>query len=407
MTTPLEERYAVGGVQLPRPFRTRRLGHVGINVESPERSAEFYARLFGFRISDTLDFRFIIGPERAAALGASVGYFMRHGTEHHSWVLFPAKAWAAMSGLPEKHPEIATNQITWQVGSLREVTEGHDWLAQRRPILRSGRDTPGSNWNVYPVDPEGHVNELYYGIEQIGWQGTSKPRELHQIRYMELPALPHRSEYAEVMAARAAGLDLESGTRMEEPEEERYDVGGVLLGRPFKVTKIGPIRLFVNDLDAALPFYVNDLGLVLSETVEWHGHRCAFLRTNTEHHSLALYPIALRDELGLPAGSTLFSMGFQLGDYRQLRAAVAYLAEHGLQAQYFPPEFFPGMDYCAFVRDPDGRLIQLYAYMEQIGWDGRTKPPAARRKIDNAAWPDVIEPESDTFYGEAYLGPWG
>jgi len=152
---------------------------------------------------------------------------------------------------------------------------------------------------------------------------------------------------------------------------------------------------------------VNDLGLTLSETVEWHGHRCAFLRTNTEHHSLALYPIALRDELGLPAGSTLFSMGFQLGDYSQLRDAVPYLAEHGLQAEYFPPELFPGMEYSAFVRDPDNRLIQLYSYMEHIGWDGRPKPPEARRKIDNTAWPEIIDPQTDTFLGEAYLGPWG
>ena len=28
---------------------------------------------------------------------------------------------------------------------------------------------PGSNWNAYPFDPDGHVNEIFYGIEQIGW----------------------------------------------------------------------------------------------------------------------------------------------------------------------------------------------------------------------------------------------
>ena len=35
---------------------------------------------------------------------------------------------------------------------------------------------PGSNWHAYLYDPDGQSNELYYGIEQIGWNGHSKPR---------------------------------------------------------------------------------------------------------------------------------------------------------------------------------------------------------------------------------------
>ncbi len=62
----------------------------------------------------------------------------------------------------------------------------------------AGRDTPGSNWHFYPIDPEGHTNEFYYGIEQIGWDGFSKPPALHKITYHKPPDLPHRSEYAEV-----------------------------------------------------------------------------------------------------------------------------------------------------------------------------------------------------------------
>ena len=45
--------------------------------------------------------------------------------------------------------------------------------------------------------------------------------------------------------------------------------------------------------------YIETMGLTLTEEISWHGHRCVFLRANTEHHTVALYPLALRAELGL------------------------------------------------------------------------------------------------------------
>ena len=138
----------------------------------------------------------------------------------------------------------------------------------------------------------------------------------------------------------------------------------------------------------------------------WSGHRCVFLRANTEHHSIALYPKALRAELGLAAMTSLFSFGLQVGDYQQLRDAVAFLKAEGVTVRHLPPELFPGIDYCAFAIDHDGHAIQLYYTMEQVGWDGRPRPAATRPKIDNEHWPAELPARSDTFLGEAYLGPW-
>ena len=39
-----------------------------------------------------------------------------------------------------------------------------------------------------------------------------------------------------------------------------------------------------------------------------------------------------------------------------------------------PPEIHPGIDYVAYGVDPDGHMIQLYYYMEQIGWSGKPRP---------------------------------
>jgi catechol 2,3-dioxygenase-like lactoylglutathione lyase family enzyme len=405
-TSASAQSFVVGGVRLPRPFRIRRLGHFGFNVDDMPANLEFYRRLLGFRISDPLDFGARLPPEERGKHGPGVGYFLRHGTDHHSFVLFPRRVLQALRG--NEFPEVTTNQITWQVGSLKEVMDGFAWMRERGlRINRVGRDTPGSNWHVYPFDPDGHINELYYGIEQIGWDGRSKPAAMHTIGYREAPPLPHRSEWAEVLAAEASGIDLHAGTRQEEAGEERYEVGGVLLARPFKIVRIGPVRLFVADIEGALGFYRDLLGLAVTEEVTWRGHRCVFLRSNTEHHSMALYPLELRAALGLNPASTCLSFGLQVAEYSQLRNAVRFLKEHGVAIKHLPPELSPGIDYSALAIDPAGHALQLYHAMEQVGWDGRPRPQAERRAAADGDWPETIEATSDAYCGEAYLGPWG
>lgn len=401
------DSYVVGGVRLPRPFRIRRLGHFGVNVADPEVTRAFYERLMGFRVSDKLDLTARFKPEDVPNMGPMVGYFTRHGTDHHSFVFFPRKALSANYKHANEFPDVTTNQITWQVGSLREVVDGFEYFKKLGlRIHRAGRDSPGSNWHTYPFDPDGHVNEVYYGIEQIGWDGLSKPMAMHEFRYTETPGLPHRSEYAEVVAGHARGVDPNAGWRQVEPLAETYDVGGVLLARPFKVVRVGPVRLFIKDIDRALAFYRDVLGLSITEEITWNGHRCVFLRANTEHHSLALYPTALRAELGLNPDTTLFSFGMQVADYAQLKGALGFLGDHGVAIRKLPPELFPGIDYSAFATDPDGHLIQLYYAMEQVGWDGRPRPAGMRPKIDNASWPETVEALPETFIGEPFLGPW-
>jgi catechol 2,3-dioxygenase-like lactoylglutathione lyase family enzyme len=266
---------------------------------------------------------------------------------------------------------------------------------------------PGSNWHTYLNDPDGHTNELYYGIEQIGWNGHSKPKAMYDREFNEPPELPQISEFEEVERALKQGIDLTSGHRHVDNLPATYDVDGVLLPRPFKIIRLGPVELFVKDLEAAEKFYRETLGFTLTEEVNWRGHRCLYLRANTEHHSLALYPTALRELLGLSAHSSSMSLGLQLANYRQLRDAVKFLRERGARFADVPAELYPGIDYAAHVLDPDGHCLKLYYYMEQVGWDGKPRPKDLRRKITGETWPETVEPMSDAYEGEPFLGPWG
>lgn len=404
-----QKRFRVGGVLMKQPFKVRRLGHFGINVDDVSGCLHFYRDLLGFRVSDIEDISLRPpGRPELKRLGDTQLYFLRHGADHHSFVICNRKVYEATAAEPVLPSDMTVQQMTWQVGSLAEVHAAIGWLMEcGAPIQRVGRDMPGSNWHVYPYDPELHRNELYYGMEQVGWLGNSKPPEMHARGFKEKPNLPQISEDEEIKRAKADEVDLYSGFRGTETLPAKYDVDEILLARPFKIVRHGPVGLFCHDLAAMKEFYLNVLGFLPTEEVVWRNHRCVFLRCNTEHHVLALYPMALRDELGLSPATTVMRFGMQVANYRQLKDAIAFLKENGCRFVEFPGELSPGIDYCTYVLDPAGHPVQLYFQMEQIGWDGqtRTNRPQQFQRIED--WPEVVEAASDTYMGETYLGPWG
>jgi catechol 2,3-dioxygenase-like lactoylglutathione lyase family enzyme len=402
VTIPTPKTYDVGGILLERPFKIRRLGHFGFNIDRIDEAERFYVDLLGFMVSDELDFGGRMSEADRAAVGRTSGLFTRYGSDHHSFVLFPRRA---TERLGMGGGEVTINQITWQVGSLREVGDAVDFFAEQGVrVGRVGRDTPGSNWHVYPLDPDGHTNELYYGIEQVGWDGFSKPRSMYNRGFRERPPLPQMAEFDEVEDALTSGVDLHSGYRFASRMPRAYDVDGILLERPFKVVKIGPVRLFVADVGRSADYYSRVLGLAITAELDYQGHHCVFLRTTTEHHTLALYPQALRSSLGLSEHTTCMSFGLQLANYRQLRQAVSFLRERGVTVRDLPPELSPGIDYSAYAIDPDGHAIQLYYYMQQVGsgpWS------VADGAASLSSWPPTVPARPDTFAGEPFLGPWG
>jgi catechol 2,3-dioxygenase-like lactoylglutathione lyase family enzyme len=400
-------KFNVGGVLLEQPFKIRRLGHFGFNLVNMDEGVRFYTDLLGFRVSDIIDYSTRAKtPGQLAGLGDAKGYFTRYGTDHHALVLFNQRVREALGRAGQ--PGITINQITWQVGSMSEVGNAIQWFKRREIKLeRSGRDMPGSNWHTYLNDPDGHLNELYYGIEQIGWNGHSKPRVMYDRGFDEPPTLPQISEQQEVNEALARNVDLLSGYRHVERLPATYDVDGILLPRPFKVVRLGPVSLFVKDLEAAESFYRNSLGFTSTEEVVWKGHRCLFLRVNTEHHALALFPLAVRETLGASPHSQCAALGLQLANYRQLKDAVRFLRDQGTEFVEMPPELHSGIDYAAHALDPDGHCIQLYFAMEQIGWDGKPRPASLRNPRRIAAWPEALEADSMAYAGEPFLGPWG
>ena len=390
-------KYNVGGVALDRPFKILRLGHFGFNAADLEASRCFYFDLLGF---------FITEP-------AGAGYFGRHAGDHHSFALFEKKKFnqRQYAGENAKHfrEENDINQITWQVQSVAEMAGAtkyfHDIGVE---VMREGRaGGGGSQFHLYVWAPDEQIFELYYGIEQISWNGYARPVAMRHGTAVA-PSEAQLPDYQLITEDINKGIPVLDGARYVSAMPLKYNVDGVLLPQPFKITRVGPVKLFVDDYEKLKRWHMEVLGFTLTEEVDWQGERCAFLRCNNEHHSLGIFPKSWRKKLGLSEATSNLSFGLQLANYRQLRDAVQFLRGHGVRVEtdIIPPELHPGIDYAAYAFDPDGHCLELYYSMEQVGWDGKPRPQELRRKVDPSHWPDILEPLSDTYTGEPYIGPW-
>ncbi|SOE06176.1 Glyoxalase/Bleomycin resistance protein/Dioxygenase superfamily protein [Variovorax sp. YR752] len=104
-------------------------------------------------------------------------------------------------------------------------------------------------------------------------------------------------------------------------------------------------------------FFVDDLGFVLSDRVlDAQGDlTAAFMRTDSEHHSLAIFraPQASFDHFSCEAP-----------DWQQLRDWADHMARTGTDLAWGIGRHGPGNDTFLMVRDPDGNMGEISAELE-------------------------------------------
>ena len=380
--------YSVGGLQSDQPFRIERLGHFGYHTPDLPGTVKFLTEDLGLQLSDVDDFTTRV-PELPKE--HATGYFVRCAHDHHTLVI--GSQMLVDTREPNRKGALV-NQLSWQVGSLKQVVEGTDYLDNHAKQRRVGRDAPGSNWHAYAYCPDGYVNEIFYGMEQLGWDGRSKPESFYYRGFHETPELPQISEYQEVEDVKAKG-DALDGYRFDERRPAVFDVEGVLLPQPFKLTRLHRVCLFVDDPEASLAFYQDTLGLTVTERRVVAGHTCLFLRTVDEHHSLALMPNALKAEFGIGAACS-----FSVATYQQLRDAYAHLIAKGVKVVDLPAEISPGISYGFWVQGPDAVAVQIVYGTERFDAGGTL--PAAMDKLS-----DTISFGRGKWHEPVFMGPLG
>ena len=140
------------------PFRINKIGHVVLNVTDLARSVRFYTDVLGFEVSD-------IYPATMVPGGM---VFMRCNADHHGVAL--------VGIMPGQSPNKELNHMAFEVGTLDEVLRARDFLrAHKVPIDFEGRRRAGCQIAVEFRDPDGHRLEIYWGLDQIGSDGRSRP----------------------------------------------------------------------------------------------------------------------------------------------------------------------------------------------------------------------------------------
>lgn len=143
------------------PFAVRKIGHAVVYVSDLDRSKRFYAEVLGFKVSDVYPGSMMPGGM----------VFLRCNGDHHCLALVGGRAADAGSDKSLHH-------LAFELASLDEVFRARDHLkAQGVKLFYEGRRRAGCQVSVEFLDPDGHHLELYWGVDQIGSDGRSRPWE--------------------------------------------------------------------------------------------------------------------------------------------------------------------------------------------------------------------------------------
>ncbi|MDJ0627761.1 MAG: VOC family protein [Rhodobacter sp.] len=135
-------------------------------------------------------------------------------------------------------------------------------------------------------------------------------------------------------------------------------------------TRIGHVHLKVSDLDRAIGFYRDVIGL---EVTQVYGNQAAFLSAGGYHHHLGLNTWESRGGTPPPTGHTgLYHTAFLFPDRAALGAAVRRVLDAGVQLTGAADH---GVSEAIYLDDPDGNGVELYHDRNPEAWprtaDGR------------------------------------
>jgi len=156
------EARALRALQPPAepPFKVTKLGHVVLVVQNLERSVRFYTEVMGFKVSD-------VYPDTMMKGGM---VFLRFNADHHGIALVGQGQGKA------EHREL--HHMAFEVASLDEVMRARDHLKRHAvPIDFEGRRRAGAQVAVEFRDPDDHRLEIFWGLDQVAWDGPVRPPE--------------------------------------------------------------------------------------------------------------------------------------------------------------------------------------------------------------------------------------
>jgi catechol-2,3-dioxygenase len=142
--------------------------------------------------------------------------------------------------------------------------------------------------------------------------------------------------------------------------------------------RLGHVLLFTPDVERQKQFYIDVLGLKLSDQVPG---LISFLRCSTDHHNLAL---AHADRPGFHHGS------FEVGGIDEIALGAAGMRERGWQPAWGLGRHCIGSNFFYYIRDPWGSYAEYYFDLDYIPEDAPWEPRDWEAEYALYVWgPDV------------------
>lgn len=139
---------------------------------------------------------------------------------------------------------------------------------------------------------------------------------------------------------------------------------------PIHVRKLGHLVYEVSDVERSTAFWTDIMGFSVSDRNEFG---MVFLRSAGDHHSIALVPGKKSTRPPAEAGLQFHHLAMEVDSVDDLFRAREFLRERGIPISY-EGRRGPGGNVGLEFEDPDGYTFEIYADMDQVGPDGRTRP---------------------------------
>lgn len=169
-------------------------------------------------------------------------------------------------------------------------------------------------------------------------------------------------------------VDLEG---LKNPAADELRRMGRPMGMPFNIAKLGHVVIKVSDLKRSVTFYTGVMGFRVSDvypdTMMKGG--MVFLRCNSDHHCLAL----VGGLAGKATASELHHLAFEVATLDELMHAREHLRRSGVKMDY-EGRRRAGCQMAVEFSDPDGHFLEIFWGLDQVGSDGRVRPPEEWRE---------------------------
>ena len=150
------------------------------------------------------------------------------------------------------------------------------------------------------------------------------------------------------------------GVQFADPEGRLVElVADVHAVRPLdrdRPVPIGVTHVVLNtvDIDAAVAFYTDVLGMRVSD---WSEHQMAFLRCNTDHHSIAF---------NQAAWTSVNHVAYEMPSLDHFMRGIGSLKQQGVTPLWGPGRHGPGNNTFSYFADPAGLVCEYTSDVAQV-----------------------------------------